>query len=496
MDLYLYNTLTRQKEKFKPLYPPEVKMYTCGPTVYYYPHIGNWRTFVFEDILRRVFEYNGYRVTQIMNLTDVGHLTGDNLGHADAGEDRQEKAAKKEGKTVWQVADFYTADFVESLKLLNILPPSHLVKATDHIGEQINLIQKLFEKGFAYETSTGVFFEVEKLADYGKLGGQKLIDKRVAARGEVEEDRTKKHAADFALWLKTVGKFADHIMHWDSPWGEGFPGWHLECSAIAMKYLGQTLDVHCGGVDHIAIHHTNELAQSETSTGVPFSRFWLHGEFLLADGGRMGKSLGNAYTLHEITDKGFSPSALRYFYFGAHYRKQQNFTWEALEASQKALGKIYQIFASEPAPLQSPTPGVGLSNRGLPGSVRDNSSGLEGRRLIGCAEYEEKFLKAVNDDLDIPGAVSVVWDLVKSDYPLSAKKASLFKFDEVLGLGLENFSSAISEIPFEVEKLVDERSKAREAGDFQKSDDLRRQIKDKGWIAEDTAKGTAVKKKL
>lgn len=496
MEVFFYNTLTRQKEKFEPLDPRQVRIYTCGPTVYYFPHIGNWRTFVLGDLLRRVLRYNGYKIKQVMNLTDVGHLTGDNLGHADLGEDRLEKAARQEGRSVWQVAEGYIDDFVSSRSLVHIEPPEHLVRATEYLPEQIRLVKRLVEKGYAYETATGVFFEVDKFKDYGKLGGQKLIDKKVAVREEVEEDATKKNPADFALWLKTVGKFADHSLKWASPWGEGFPGWHLECSALAMKFLGETLDLHVGGVDHIAIHHTNEIAQSEALSGKTFSRFWIHGEFLLVDGGRMGKSLGNAYTLHDLLGKGFNPLALRYFYFSAHYRQQLNFTWEALAAAQTALNRLTAVFDESRSSQQPPDPGSEYDNGGLPGPVRSTSHGkARAKPLIGCAEYEQKFLAAVNDDLDLPKALSLVWDLVKSGYPVEVKKASLLKFDEVLGLGLGKVEREQVVLPDGVGQLLSQREAARQAGDFSRADDLRRQLLALGFGVEDTQAGPKVSRK-
>ncbi len=464
MEVFLYNSLSRQKEKFVPIEPGRVKMYTCGPTVYDYQHVGNWRTFVFEDILRRVLEYNAYAVFQIMNATDVGHLTGDNLGLADEGEDRMEKAARREKKDIWEAAQFYINDFVETRQWLSILPPAKFVRATDHIGEQLALIQKLLEKGLAYVTETGVFFEVSKLPDYGKLGGQKLIDKRTATREELVEDKTKHHPADFALW-KFSKPEDKRQMEWDSPWGRGFPGWHIECSAMSMKYLGESFDVHTGGADHVAIHHTNELAQSEGATGKPLAKYWLHGEFLTVDGGRMGKSLGNAYNLHDIKNKGFDPLALRYLYLTAHYRTLLNFTWEALAAAQKALDHLRRWV------------------------------GQWGEPKIGCARYEEKFLEAVNDDLDMPKALSVVWDLVKSDYPVSAKKASLLKFDKILGLGLESVVAEKVDLPSSVSALLIEREQARRQGNFARADEIRVQIESQGFLIEDTGEGPKLKKK-
>lgn len=464
MDIYFYNTLSRTKEKFVSLDKDMVRMYTCGPTVYDFQHIGNWRTFVFEDLLRRVLRYNGYEVNQVMNATDVGHLTGDNLGLADEGEDRMEKAARREKKDIWEVAQFYIDDFVKTREWLSILPPTRFVRATDHIGGQITLIQKLLEKDLAYITKTGVFFDVLKFPEYGKLGGQKLVDKRVATREELVADQTKHNPVDFALWKFSKSQ-DQRQMEWDSPWGTGFPGWHIECSAMSMKYLGESFDIHTGGVDHIAIHHSNEIAQSEGATGKPLAKYWLHGQFLTVDGGRMGKSLENAYTLHDIAKRGFNPLALRYLYLTAHYRTVLNFSWGTLRSAQKAFDHLNRL-------------------------VKD-----WGEAGIGCAEYEEKFLQSVNNDLDLPGALAVVWDLVKSDYPASAKKATLIKFDEVLGLNLKYISSEPGNISLEAEELLKLREEARLKKDFSASDEARRRINSLGYLVEDTASGPRIKKK-
>lgn len=461
--LKLYNSLGRKVEKFVPLNPPRVGMYTCGPTVYDYQHIGNWRTFVFEDILRRVLEINGYSVNHVMNVTDVGHLTGDTVGHADLGEDRLEKGAAREGKTVWEIAQFYLDDFIETREWINILPPHHFIRATDFIPEQIELVKKLTEKGLAYETETGVFFDVSKFPEYGKLGGQKLIDKRVATREEVEEDHTKKNPFDFALWLKTVGRWSNHQMRWSSPWGNGFPGWHIECSAMAMKLLGEAFDIHTGGVDHIAIHHTNEIAQSEGATGKPFAKYWLHGEFLTVDGGRMGKSLGNAYTLHDISSKDFDALVLRYLYMTAHYKDKLNFTWKSLEAAQNALNNLRHEIRAWEQPKQI------------------------------VAQYYQKFLDSANNDLNMPQALAVMWDMVKSDKSSASKSATLLKMDEILGLKLDEHLAKPVKVPSKVQSLVSQRESARVAKDFEKADRIRRQVEKLGFAIEDTSTGPKIK---
>ena len=437
----LYNTLSRKTEEFAPINFPGVGLYTCGPTVYDYPQIGNWRTFVFEDILRRSLEFNGYKVTHVMNATDVGHLTGDNVGNADLGEDRMEKAAKREGKTAWDIAKFYIDDFVESMTILNIESPTYFIRATDHIKEQIDLIARLEKKGLTYQTGLGVYFNVAKFPDYGKLGGQKLVDKRVATRDELKEDPDKINPFDFALWKFSLPE-ERRQMEWDSPWGRGYQGWHIECSAMSMKYLGESFDIHTGGIDHVAIHHTNEIAQSEGATDKPLAKYWLHGEFLTVDGGRMGKSLGNAYTLHDILKKGFDPLALRYFYFTAHYRTKLNFTWEALEAAQNSLTKLRNR-------ANSASQGVALRAR---------------------------FLEAINDDLNMPQALAIAWQ--------TENRNDLVDFEKILGLDL--FNEEKKEIPKEIRKLITDREMARKEKDFKRADELRDMIKSKGYDVSDS----------
>lgn len=484
-DLYIYNTLTRKKEKFTPLKPPTVGMYTCGPTVYYYPQIGNWRTFVFEDVLRRVLEFNGYKVTHVMNVTDVGHLTGDNVGDADLGEDRMEKAAKKEGKTAWDVAEFYIKDFVESREKLNILAPHHFVRATDTISDQIELIKQLEAKDLIYKTELGVYFNVSKFPDYGKLGGQKLIDKRSVTREELKEDPHKKHPFDFALWKFSTPE-DKRQMEWDSPWGRGFPGWHIECSAMSMKYLGESFDIHTGGVDHIAIHHTNEIAQSEGATGKLFAKYWLHGEFLKVDGGRMGKSLGNAYTLHDVEDKDFEPLALRYLYLTTHYRDSLNFTWEALSAAQTTVSKLRELAGT----LKSTTGRTMLS------AEKENK----------VEEFFQKFKDALNDDLNSSQALAVLWSMLKSNIPSEDKYDLLINFDEVLGLGIKDINKqekkmqvlpesqlklfVTGPISDEILHKVDLRELARKKGDYTKADEMRKEIEKEGYLLKDSKEGT------
>lgn len=456
--LSLYNTLTRKKEPFEPLKKTKVSLYTCGPTVYNFAHIGNLRTYVFEDILKRVLKYNGFKIKHIMNITDVGHLTSD----ADQGEDKMEKGAAREGKTAWKIAQFYTAAFIKDLKLLNILPPNAMPRATDHIKEQIALIKILEQKGFVYRITDGIYFDTGKLADYGKLSPQNFKDKKAGARVEINKE---KHSPwDFALW-KFSPQGAKRQMEWESPWGVGFPGWHIECSAMARSFLGQPFDIHCGGIDHIAIHHTNEIAQSEAAYGTPLARVWMHGEFVvIGPQEKMAKSQDNFLTLDALVKRGFSPLAYRYLLLGTHYRSPLAFSFEALRAAQNALDSLF-------------------------GHVRE----LEKPR-IGCAEFEEKFKNAINDDLNIPRALGIMWDLIKSKYPSRAKARSLLVFDTVLGLGFTRILGRPLAIPPPIRALAEAREKARMARDWTKSDTARKQIEEAGYYIEDAPHGYRIKK--
>ena len=440
-------------------------MYACGPTVYDFAHIGNFRIYTVADLLLRTLRYNDYDVKYVMNITDVGHLTGDNLGDADMGEDRMEKSAAREGKDAWEVAQFYTEAFLKDFKALNLTQPAHLAKATDHIKEQIALIEKLEEKGFTYEISDGIYFDTSKFVDYGKLSN--LDEIKAGARVEINPE--KRSPRDFALWKfspSTSSGLPKRQMEWKSPWGVGFPGWHIECSAMAMKYLGDSFDLHIGGVDLRETHHPNEIAQAEAVTGKLFVKYWIHGAFVLVQGERMSKSLGNNYKLYDLEEKGFDPLTLRYLYLQTHYRQEMNFTFSALEAAQQALNHLRSIVSEWDAPK------------------------------IGCAEYEEKFTSAINDDLNFPEALAVVWDLVKSDYPTSAKAKSLFKFDEVLGLKLSEARKAkaltIADLPEEVQELITEREKLRKEGRYGLADQMRNKIKKSGYDIMDTKDGVQI----
>lgn len=457
--LRLYNTLTHKIEDFQPT-KKVVGLYACGPTVYAYAHIGNLRTFVFEDILKRVLIYNKYQVKHIMNITDVGHLTSD----SDTGEDKIEKGAAREGKSAWEVAEFYTKEFFKDSKALNILPASKYPRATDHIKEQIALIKKLEQKGFTYKTSDGIYFDTSKLSDYGKLANLKNQSLKAGARVEIGE---KKNPTDFALW-KFSPSGTKRQMEWKSPWGVGFPGWHVECSAMSTKYLGQPFDIHAGGIDHIPVHHTNEIAQSEAAAGKPLANFWIHGEFLLIGSDKMAKSGENFVTLQTLKEHGISPLAYRYFLLQTHYRKQLTFSWEALQAAETGLKHLYSLVRSWP-----------------------------GNSKIGCAEYEGKFLEAINSDLNIPEALAIMWKLVKDDsLPPSAKKESLFRLDEVLGLEIKkNLKVKTEKIPSEINKLVKSRDEARKNKNWAESDRLRAEIEQQGYAVEDAKDGTKVTKK-
>jgi len=457
--LFFYNTLTRKKEEFKPI-GKIVGLYTCGPTVYNYAHLGNLRTYIFEDILKRTLFYNDYQVKHVMNITDVGHLTNDR----DMGEDKVEMEAKKESKTAWEIANFYTKAFKNDLKKLNILEPNTWCKATDNIKEQINLIKILEKKGYTYKTSDGIYFNTAKFKDYNKLNHQTLNQLKEGAR--IEKNPEKKNPTDFALW-KFSPKEKKRQMEWDSPWGIGFPGWHIECSAMSLKYLKNNLDIHCGGIDLINIHHTNEIAQSEAATGKKFFNFWVHGAFLNIKGGKkMAKSAENFLTLdNALTKKGINPLAFRYSTLQVHYRKPMEYTEKALKNAQGVLNNLYNIIREYDKPK------------------------------IGCAEFEQKFSEAVNDDLNMPKALAVMWKLIKSNYPSSTKKQSLLVMDEVLGLGLAKIKKEKLIIPLKVKKLLQERQKARQLKNWVRADKLREQIEELDYKVEDTKEGQRLIKK-
>ena len=456
-DIFLTNTLTHQKEKFIPINPPNVGMYSCGPTVYLNAHIGHMRKYLMDDILVRVLKANGYKVTHVMNITDVGHLVSD----ADTGEDKMEKSAKVAGKSVWDLAKFYEKQFFDSTKALNINRPDVVCKATDHIQEQIDLIKKLEEKGFTYKTGDGIYFDTSKFKNYGVLtGGKEGI--RPGTRIEMGD---KKNPTDFALW-KFSPKDEKRQQEWDSPWGFGFPGWHIECSAMSMKYLGEQFDVHTGGEDHIAIHHTNEIAQSEAATGKsPFVRYWLHTAFLTVDGVKMSKSLGNFYTVDDVIKKGFDPLALRYLYLGANYRDPLNFTWDSLAASQNALEKL----RSQIAVLKK----------------QNDRTVLSEEKEKKVDDYRNQFLEAVNDDLNTSKSLAVLWEMLKSNIPSEDKYDLAISFDEILGLKLSEVTDNEWQVPGNIQILIDQRQKFREEGKYEEADKIRDQIQKLGFGVSD-----------
>jgi cysteinyl-tRNA synthetase len=453
-----YNTLTKKKEEFRPLFEGKVSLYSCGPTVYWFAHIGNMRAYVFTDVLNRMLEFNGYEVNNVMNITDVGHLTSDE----DEGEDKMLIAMRRDGKTAYEIAAFYEKAFMEDLEQMNIKPYNHYPRATDHIPEQIELVKKIEENGFAYSTSDGVYFDTSKLEDYGKLSGQSAEEKQAGARVDMGE---KKNATDFALW-KFTAEGVEREMEWESPWGKGFPGWHAECSAMSAKYLDVPFDIHTGGEDHVPVHHENEIAQTQAADGVLQANYWLHNSFLQVDGGKMSKSLGNLYLVNELIAKDYDPLALRYFFLQAHYRTLQNFTFEALDASRNAINKLRE-------------------------TVRAWDTG-DGEVL---EDYEERFWLAINDDLNLPNALAVVWELVDSAEDSAAKSATLLRFDNVLGLKLEDYIGKKLETPTHVQRLLDLRGVARDEKNWEESDSLRDQIAAQGYVVEDGADGQKIKEK-
>lgn len=468
----LYNTLSRSIEEFTPFKEQHVGFYCCGPTVYDFTHIGHIRKYVMDDVLRRTLEYLNYNVTHVMNITDVGHLTDD----ADAGEDKLEKGAKKSGKTVWEVAKEYTEFFQMTMEKVNVKLPTqpYFCKATDHIEDMIELITKLEKNGYTYETDEAVYFDITKFSSYGKLSRQKLEEKKQAVRDEVIEDPMKKNPADFALWFKTVGRFKHHTMHWPSPWGEGFPGWHIECSAMSMKYLGDQIDIHTGGIDHIPVHHENEIAQSEAATGkVPFTKYWVHHNFLMVEGKKMSKSLGNFFTITDVEKRGIEPVSLRLLFMQTHYRQEMNFTWEAAEATNEAYRKL-----------------ISQSQR-----LQEKNTELSESEVAQFEIIKKQFAEIISDDLDTPKAVAFMWETLKSDdYSEPVKYHFLQEVDSIFSLDLTK-KRHTSALPEEIELLLKQRSEARAKKDFVTSDLLRDQIAAKGYIVEDFSSGTKVTKK-
>jgi len=452
--LKFYNTLTRKKEVFKPIHKEYVGIYSCGPTVYWYQHIGNLRTYIFSDVLKRVLEFSGYKVKHIINITDVGHLTSD----ADTGEDKMEKAAAKEGKSAKEIADYYFSVFDEDLKKLNIIQPTKWTKATEHIKEQIGLIKELEKKGYTYKTSDGIYFDTSKDKSYGKLA---KLDREKLKAGKRVDLGDKKNTTDFALW-KFSSAEDKRQQEWDSPWGKGFPGWHIECSAMSMKYLGEQFDIHTGGLEHVQVHHTNEIAQSENATGKkPFVKYWIHAGWLLSNGEKISKSKGGLFTISELEERGFNPLSYRYFVLTAHYKKPLDFSLEKLQGAQNSYERLKNITAE------------------LKDDKKENK------------KYLEEFKKAVEDDLNMPEALQVLWKMLR-DEKAKGKLNTIKDMDKVLGLKL--LEKEKIKVPESVAKLVKDRENARKNKDWKKSDELRDKINKLGYSVADTNEGSKIGK--
>ena len=463
--LKVYNTLTRKKEEFKPIHGDTVYMYSCGPTVYSYAHIGNLRTYIFMDLVRRVMKYDGFKLKGVMNITDVGHLLSD----GDDGEDKMQKAAREQKKTPWEIAEYYTEVFYKDLASLNINKPEIIAKATEHIPEMIDFVQKLQEKGFAYEISDGIYFDIARFPSYGKLSGQTVDEKEAGAR--IEENSEKRHPADFALWKKAD---KNHIMQWASPWGQGFPGWHIECSAMSKKYLGDVFDLHTGGIDAVPVHHENEIAQNEALAGKQTVNYWMHGEFMMVDGGKMSKSLGNVYTIAQLNEKGYDALDFRFFCLNAHYRKKLNFTFDGLTAAKVSRERILNMLAQHKAAI----------------SVQTDKQVLD--------SYKNQFSEAINDDINIPLALGILFNMLKETKSIDVFNLAV-DFDKVFGLGFDKVivkkqEEASEEIPEEVANLIEQRKQAKKNRDFALADSIRAQIAELGFSILDTREGVKVQR--
>jgi cysteinyl-tRNA synthetase len=462
----IYNTYSHKTEDFYPASAYETGIYSCGPTVYSFAHIGNMRTYIFMDILRRVLEYNKYKIKHVMNITDVGHLTSDE----DEGDDKLLVAAERERKSPYEVAGFYTDIFFRDLERLNIQRPEIITKATDNIPEMIEMVKGLLDKGYAYETSDGIYFDIQKFGNYGMLSGMDFENQIAGARVDVNME--KRHPSDFALWKKAE---PNHIMQWESPWGMGFPGWHIECSAMSRKYLGDTFDIHTGGVDHIPVHHENEIAQTEAYTGLKMARYWMHGEFLQVDGGKMSKSIGNAYTIDDLLEKGYRALDYRYFCLNANYRKKLNFTWEGLKAANISYTRMLE--------------GV-IDHHSGTGTVSD--AFIDG--------VKSEFEAAVNDDLNIPLALASAWKLLRHNIRSQRIYDLLIDMDNIFGLSLDTAEKIIdegrgSEIPSYILLLSEKRDAAKKNRDFAQADRIRSEISEKGYDIKDTREGTVISPK-
>ena len=465
MEIYFYNTLTKQKDRFEPIDSNEVRIYSCGPTVYKDASIGNMRTNILNDILRRVLKYNGYKIKHAMNITDVGHLVSD----GDEGEDKMLKSAREEQKSPIEIAEHYTQLFFNDLKDLNIEIPEIVCKATEHIKEMLEYVEKLIEKGYAYETSTAIYFDISKLDKYPILSNLDLENQKAGAR--VDVDTEKRNPADFALWIKAK---PNHLMKWDSQWGPSYPGWHIECSAMGQKYLGEQFDIHTGGIDLVPTHHENEIAQSKGRCGKIPAKFWIHGEYLLINGGKMSKSLKNVFLVRDIKERGYDPLVYKLFSYSCHYRNKLNFTWEGIDAASKSLDRLRNSYQSN------------LNGNDI--LSRDDIEKLN--------QIEENFHKAINDDLNMPLAMSYVWEAARFEKKNSEVAKLLAKFDTVLGIEVDKLSSSSEkeEIPQEILDLVEQRKIARDNKDWAKSDELRDLISEMGYSVKDTKQGMEISK--
>lgn len=461
--LKIYNTLTRTKQELDPIHEGKIGMYSCGPTVYNYAHIGNLRTYIFMDIFRRVLRYDGYKLKGVMNITDVGHLMSD----GDDGEDKMEKASREQRKSPWEIAEYYTQVFFSDLAKLNIGRPEVIAKATEHIPDMIAYVQALLDKGYAYEIDDGIYFDISKFPGYGKLSRLNLDEQQAGARVEVNSQ--KRHPADFAVWKKAE---PGHIMQWDSPWGKGYPGWHIECSAMSRKYLGEVFDVHTGGVDHIPVHHENEIAQNEALAGKQTVNYWVHGEFMLVNNGKMSKSLGNTYTIAQLEERGYSAIEFRYFCLNAHYRKKLNFTFDGMDAAKVSYARLT----------------VALYQHKMSNATTDPAR---------IAAYREEFVNAINDDLNIPLALGVLWQAVKEEKSKDIYALAL-DFDRVLGLSLDKVSAPKveqEEIPQEIADLLAQRAQAKKEKNYALADSIRATIAEKGYDVVDTKDGATARKR-
>ena len=463
MAVKLFNTDGREIQEFVPITPGKVGMYACGLTVYNYAHIGNLRTYLFEDLLRRTLEHDGFTVTHVMNVTDIGHLTDD----GDEGEDKMVKSAREKGMSVWEIASFYTQAFFEDLARLNVEQPAVVCRATDHIPEMIALVRRLEERGFTYEAGGNVYYDISKFPEYGRMA---LLDRQELQSGvRIEVDKNKRNPRDFVLWF-TSSKFERQAMLWDSPWGRGYPGWHLECSAMSMKYLGERFDIHCGGVDHIPVHHTNEIAQSEGATGARWVNYWLHGEFLLLNKEKMAKSAGGFLTLATLMERGYDPLDYRYLCLGSHYRTQLQFSWEALDGARASRLNLVER----------------LTRLGEEASPAD-----EGTIGPAAAAFRREFFDSVANDLGTPKAMAALWALLKSDeVPPAEKLAVAEAMDRILGVGLAQIGIRREEIDGELLALIREREEERMRKNWARADEIRRQLSERGIAVEDTPKGS------